>query len=72
MMTLIAAALVAAQPAAVPASPPAQPAPMMSMADQEGQQEHGRMADMKNCCCKDMMAKMHGSHPAAHDKHSSH
>jgi hypothetical protein len=26
------------------------------------------MADMKDCCCEDMMAKMHGDH-AAHEDH---
>lgn len=70
MMTLIAAALVAAQPAAVPADAP-QHAPMMQMGAQQGHEQDGQMADMKDCCCKDMMAKMHGGHPAAHEDHQA-
>jgi hypothetical protein len=28
------------------------------------------MAEMKDCCCKDMMAKMHEGHQATHEGHS--
>lgn len=70
MITMIAAALAAAQPAAVPANPPAQPAPMMQMDQRQGHEQNGQMADMSDCCCHDMMAKMHGGHPAAHEGHS--
>ena len=64
MLNLIVAALVAAAPAA-PAAP-AQPADAHAQhgqmgAKQPGQMDHGKMAEMKDCCCKDMMAKMHGS-----------
>jgi len=74
MMTLIfAAAVAAAQPATVPATPSAQPAPVMEMAGQPGHQQHGQMADMKGCCCEDMMAMMHGGHDAEHkDPHAGH
>lgn len=49
MMTLIAAAIAAAAPAA--------PAQMPS--DAHAQHQQGQMAEMKDCCCKDMMDKMH-------------
>jgi hypothetical protein len=49
MMTLIAAAIAAAAPTA--------PAQMPSDAHKQHQQS--QMADMKDCCCKDMMDKMH-------------
>jgi len=67
MMILIAAALAAAQPA-VPADSQPQQAPMMQMGAKSGE-EHGQMAEMKQCCCKDMMAKMHQGHSAAHERH---
>lgn len=71
MMTLIAAAAVAAaQPASVPANPPAQHSPMMQMGDQQGHEQHGQMAAMKDCCCHDMMAKMHEGHRGDHEGHS--
>ena len=65
MMTLIvAAAVAAAQPAIVPANPTLEPRPTMNMGG--SQEQHGQMAEMKDCCCKDMMSKMHGGHSAAH------
>ena len=71
MMILIAAAAVAAaQPVPAPANPPAQQAPMMQMDDQAGHDQHGQMAGMKDCCCHDMMARMHEGHPAGHQGHS--
>lgn len=68
MMTMIMAAALAAQPANAPASPPAHHDSMMQMDKQH--REHGQMAEMKECCCKDMMAKMHEGHNAKHDGHS--
>ena len=65
MMIMIAASLAAAAPAA-PAQPIDAHAQHMQMEGHE--QHHGQMADMKNCCCEDMMAKMHGDH-AAHEDH---
>lgn len=65
MMTVIAAAALAAQPAPAPANPPSQHEPMMQMGQMQGQ--HGQMADMKDCCCKDM-AKHEGH--AEHDRHT--
>lgn len=76
MITLIVAALLAAQPATVPANPPSQPMPTMPMAAGQAHEQHGQMAEMKECCCHDMMAKMEGhgaqppGHPAGHDGHS--
>jgi hypothetical protein len=67
MMMLIAAALAAAQPA-VPADPEGQHAAMMHTGDMSPER-HGHMADMKDCCCKDMMARMHERHHAAHESH---
>jgi hypothetical protein len=65
MMTLIAAAAVAAaQPAAVPANPPVQHAPMMQMGKAR---EHKDMDCCKDCCKH--MAKMHEGHNQ-HDGHS--
>jgi hypothetical protein len=62
MMTLIAAALAAAQPATAPA----QPVQMGQMQSRDmSQMDHskmGQMAAMKDCCCKDMMSKMHEGH----------
>jgi hypothetical protein len=57
MITLIAAAALAAQPA--PANSSAQHEPMQ-MGDKHGQ--HGEMADMKDCCCKDMAHERHDRH----------
>ena len=59
MITLFAAAALAAQPAAVPASQPPQQAPMMEMGEMHG--KDGGKADLKDCCCKDM---------AKHDGHA--
>ena len=67
MMTLIAAALVAAAPAP-PANAPAQAQPMNHPM---GEMKSGTMAEMKDdCCCKDMMAKMHDGHAEAPKPHS--
>ena len=76
MISLIAAALIAAQPATVPANPTATQMPSMQMGAGQGQEQHGQMAEMKECCCHDMMAKMEGhgaqhqGHPGGHDGHS--
>lgn len=60
MMTLIAAAAVAAaQPAAVPAAAPMQHPSAMKM------DEHAKME--KDCCCKDMAKKDEG-----HSEHKDH
>jgi hypothetical protein len=63
MMTLIAAALAAAQPAPAPAQP-LQMGQMQSMdMSQMDHSKTGKMAAMKDCCCcKDMMSKMHEGH----------
>ncbi len=67
MMTLIAAAaLVAAQPADVPVNAEAQHGSMMQMG--EGH-EHARMAEMNQCCCKEMMRTMHHHPRAGHEGH---
>ena len=67
MITLIAAAAVAAaQPTSGPAT---QQAPMMQMG--AGHEQHDQMAEMKDCCCKDMMSKMHEGHRAVRDGHSA-
>ena len=69
MITLIAAAAVAAAPA-----PPVQtPAHTPEM----HQQDMAQMAGMKDCCCcKDMMEKMHSGHDMDrmedHQEHSGH
>ncbi len=68
MMTLIIAAAVAAQPPVVPMSPPAEQAPMMQMGDHPD----GQHASKDECCCKDMMAMMHGDHGPEHKGHSDH
>ena len=67
MMTLIFAAAAAAAQPAVPAQPLDAHAKHQQAA---GQHQHGQMAEMKDCCCKDMMAKMHESHQATHEGHS--
>lgn len=66
MITLMTAALVAAQPA--PATTPhGQMAPM-----QPKQQESMKKGCCKDCC-KDMASKEHGAeHGAGHDGHSGH
>jgi hypothetical protein len=56
MMTLIAAAIAAAPPSV----PMQMPANAPAMHQQQAQQQ---MAEMKDdCCCKDMMEKMHSGH----------
>lgn len=71
MLNLIAAALVAAAPAPPVAS--AQPADAhaqhQKMDHQSGDKKPGMMAEMKDCCCKDMMAKMHKGHGEDHSGH---
>lgn len=57
MMTMIAAAALAAQPAA--------PAPADPAAQHQTHKQMGQAADHKDCCkecCKDMEAKMQGHH----------
>ena len=49
MITLIAAAIAAAAPTP----------PMQMPSDAHSQHQQGQMAEMKDCCCKDMMDKMH-------------
>lgn len=71
MLNLIAAALVAAAPAA-----PAQPADAhtqhQQMGHELGQMKPGMMAEMKDdCCCKDMMAKMHDGQDRQHKEHNN-
>lgn len=51
MITLIAAAVVAAAP-----TPPMQ---MPAHTPEMHQQHMAQMADMKDCCCQEMMEKMH-------------
>jgi len=61
MLNMVAAALAAAQPA--PSTPPADAhAQHQQMGHQPGAMKPGMMAGMKDCCCKDMMARMHGEH----------
>ena len=77
MLTImIAAAAVAAQPGSAPASPPAQHPHMMQMNAHQGHGQNGKMADMKDCCCKDMMEKMHSGHDMKgmqdHQEHGAH
>ena len=58
MLNLIAAALVAAAPV-----PPAPPADAHAQHEAMGDMKPGMPAQMKDdCCCKDMMAKMHQGH----------
>ena len=59
MMTLIAATLAAAAPAT-----PAQPTDAHAQHQQMMGHEHGEMAGMKDCCCKDMdkMSEGHAEH----------
>jgi len=73
MIDLIAAALLAATPAPAPAAG-TQPANAHAQHQhQTGQHEGhkpgqpGTMTEMKDCCCKDKMAKMHQSHSAQQD-----
>ena len=54
MITLIAAAAVAAAP-----TPPMQ---MPAHTPEMHQQHMAQMAGMKDCCCKEMMEKMHSGH----------
>ena len=65
MMNLLTAALVAAAPAPAagtqPADAHAQHAQMGHGQMQHSQGQPGKMGEMKDCCCKDKMAKMHGS-----------
>ncbi|HET7606958.1 MAG TPA: hypothetical protein VFK28_12945 [Sphingomicrobium sp.] len=72
---MIAAAAVAAQPGSAPASPPSQH-PQMQMDAHQGHAQSGKMADMKDCCCKDMMEKMHSGHDMKgmqdHQEHGAH
>lgn len=69
MLTMIAAALAAAQPAAAPA-PAANPHAQHQQAASEARAaKHGAAGEMKDCCCKDHMAKMHGK-PADHQGQS--
>lgn len=83
MLNMIAAALAAAQPAA--SAPPADPhAQHRQMGQQPGATKPGTakpamkcemMAGMKDCCCKDKMAKMkgeHADHQAQPDQHQNH
>lgn len=87
MLNMIAAALAAAQPAAsVPApSQSADPhAQHRQMGHQPGAMKPGTakpamkcemMAGMKDCCCKDKMAKMgdeHAGHQMSADQHQNH
>jgi hypothetical protein len=65
MITLIAAAIAAAAPAAAPAAPMQMPADAHAQHQQapQGHEQHGQMAAMgDDCCCKDMMEKMHSGH----------
>ena len=72
MLTLIAAAALAAQPA-VPANANGQPTQMQGMEmSQSDHSKMGQMADIKDCCCKDMMAKMHDGHGSEHSEHGAH
>jgi hypothetical protein len=69
MMTLIAAAALAAQTSAAPAPVNAQP-------QHENQMQMGQSGEHKdmNCCkkcCKDMAAK-HEGHGTQHSEHTSH
>ena len=52
MISLIAAAIAAAAPAA----------PMQMPSDAHQQNQQGHVAEMKDCCCKDMMEKMRSGH----------
>jgi hypothetical protein len=62
MMTLIAAALAAAQPATAPAQPVQMGQMQSTDMSQMDHSKMGQMAAMKDCCCKDMMSKMHEGH----------
>ena len=33
-----------------------------------GHEQHGQMADMKDCCCKEMMDKMNGDRAGHEDR----
>lgn len=78
MLNMIAAAIAAAQPAA--ATAPAADAHAQhrqmdhqQMGHQSGGKSPGMMADIKDCCCKDKMAKMHGDQSAPKgDQHQNH
>ena len=63
MMTLIAAALAAAQPA--PAAPATAAADAHTQHQQMGQMGMMSEKEMADChkCCEEMMAKMHEGHP---------
>ena len=70
MIDLIAAALLAATPAPAPAAG-TQPANAHAQHQNQAGQHQGHkpgqpgaMAEMKDCCCKDKMAKMHQGHSA--------
>lgn len=58
IITMFAAALAAAAPAAP--APPADAHPQHQ--SMPGHQQHGDMAKMKDCCCHEMMEKMHSGH----------
>ena len=84
MMIMIAASLAAAAPAApaqpmdaharqgFAVTPRQILGALARAADEQGLPHpvhlHGQMADMKDCCCKDMMDKMHGEH-VGHEDH---
>ena len=77
MIDLIAAALLAATPTPAPAAgtPPANAHAQHHQAGQHQAGQHqghnpgqpGAMAEMKDCWCKDKMAKMHQGHSAQPD-----
>jgi hypothetical protein len=71
MITLIAAAALAAQAPVVPANPPADAHAQHAQMQMSGQSEHQGMDCCKDCC-KDMMAKMHEGHGSEHSDHAAH
>ena len=73
MLNMIAMALAAAQPAA-PAQSADTHAQHQQMGHQPGAMKPGMIAGMKDCCCKDKMAKMKGEHAnqAQPDQHQNH
>ena len=70
MLTLITAAAVAGAQPTVQAEPMQMGQAEASSMSQMDQSRMRQMAGMKDCCCKDMMSKMHGGE-AAHAKHQN-
>jgi hypothetical protein len=62
LILITAAAVAAAQPASAPAEPMHMGETQSMDMSQMDHSKMGQMAAMKDCCCKDMMSRMHEGH----------